>query len=164
VGSDDHLAMLMFERSAKIKMTHVPFKGAAEVRQAIAGKQIVVAAVNIGEALQFMKGGTAMRNLGQMSATRTVLAPSLATFKEQGFDIVLASLRGLAAPQNLPPAVREQLVRAIERTMKDPEFQAQAAAMFAPLRHLAPAAYTTELREAEAGFAQLWKELPWSDK
>jgi tripartite-type tricarboxylate transporter receptor subunit TctC len=164
VGSDDHLAMLMFERSAKIKMTHVPFKGAAEVRQAVAGKQIVVAAVNIGEALQFMKGGTPLRNLGQMSGARTVLAPSLATFKEQGFDIVLASLRGLAAPQNLPPAVREQLVRAVERTMKDPEFQAQAAGYFAPLRYLAPAAYNAELKEAEAGFAQLWKELPWSDK
>lgn len=164
VGSDDHLAMLMFERIAKIKMTHVPFKGAAEVRQAVAGKQIVVAAVNIGEALQFAKGGTPLRNLGQMSQTRTVLAPSLATFKEQGFDIVLASLRGMAAPQGLPPAVREQLVRAIDRTMKDPEFQAQAAGYFAPLRYLAPAPYGAELKEAEAGFMQLWKELPWSDK
>ncbi len=164
VGSDDHLAMLMFQRTAGVKMTHVPFKGAAEVHQAIAGKQITVAAMNIGEALQYAKGGTPMRNLGQMSKARTTLAPGLPTFKEQGYDIVLASLRGVAAPQGLQPAVREQLVRAVERTMADPQFQAQAASYFAPLRYLAPSPYQAELRDAENSFLQLWKELPWSDK
>jgi hypothetical protein len=34
VGSDDHLAMLYFERIAGVKMNHVPFKGAADVRAA----------------------------------------------------------------------------------------------------------------------------------
>lgn len=164
VGSDDHLAMLMFERIAKVKLTHVPFKGAAEVHQAVVGKQITIAAMNIGEALQFAKGGSPLRNLGQMSKARTNLAPTLPTFKEQGFDIVLASLRGLAAPQGLPPSVRERLVRAIERTMSDPEFKAQAASYFAPLRYLAPAPYKTELRDAEATFARLWVDLPWSEK
>src|SRR3989440_8039729 len=53
------------------KMRHVPFKGSADVRAAIAGKQIVVAAVNIGEALQYQKGGTPIRNLVQMSPART---------------------------------------------------------------------------------------------
>src|SRR4029077_16273874 len=32
VGSDDHLLMLMFERSAGVKMTHIPFKGSSDVR------------------------------------------------------------------------------------------------------------------------------------
>lgn len=164
VGSDDHLAMLMFERIAKVKLTHVPFKGAAEVHQAVVGKQITIAAMNIGEALQFAKGGSPLRNLGQMSKARTNLAPTLPTFKEQGFDIVLASLRGLAAPKGLPPAVRERLVRAIERTMSDPEFKAQAVSYFAPLRYLAPTPYKTELQDAEAVFARLWVDLPWSEK
>jgi tripartite-type tricarboxylate transporter receptor subunit TctC len=51
IGSDDHLAMLKFERAAGVKMRHIPFKGSAEVRAAILGKQIMVAAINIGEAL-----------------------------------------------------------------------------------------------------------------
>ncbi len=164
IGSDDHLAMLMFQRASGVKMTHVPFKGAAEVHQGIASKQITVAAMNIGEALQYAKGGTPLRNLGQMSKARTTLAPGLATFKEQGFDIVLASLRGLAAPKGLPPAIREQLVKAVERAINDPQFQAQAASYFAPLRYLPPAQYEAELRDAESGFQQLWKELPWSEK
>jgi tripartite-type tricarboxylate transporter receptor subunit TctC len=61
-GSDDHLAMLIFEKAAGVKMLHVPFKGAAEVRTALQGKQIVVAAMNIGEALQYAADSTGRRN------------------------------------------------------------------------------------------------------
>lgn len=164
IGSDDHLAMLMFERGAGVKMNHVPFKGAADVHGAIASKQITLAAMNIGEALQYAKGGTPLRNLGQMSTERTTLAPDLATFKEQGFDIVLASLRGIAAPKGLPAPIREQLVKAIASAAADPGFQAQAASYFAPLRYLPPPRYEAELREAEGKFKQLWKELPWGEK
>jgi tripartite-type tricarboxylate transporter receptor subunit TctC len=163
-GSDDHLAMLMFEKIAGVKMNHIPFKGAAEVRTALAGKQIIVGAINVGEALQYAKGGSPMRNLGQMSVARTVLAPELPTFKEQGFDMVMASLRGMAAPKGLPPSIRERLVKAVERAAADPLFQAQAARFFAPLRYLPPPQYATELREAEAQFRQMWKEIPWVEK
>jgi tripartite-type tricarboxylate transporter receptor subunit TctC len=164
IGSDDHLAMLMFERAAGVKMRHIPFKGSSDVRAAIAGKQITVAAINIGEALQYQKGGTALRNLVQMSPARTNLAPDLATAREQGYDIELSSLRGLAAPKGLPPEIRERLVKAVERAVADPEFQAKAAQFFAPLRYLAPAQYETLVREADQQFRQLWKELPWGDK
>src|SRR5204863_382084 len=57
IGSDDHLLMLMFERAAGVKMTHVPFKGSADVRTALASKQIEVAAINVGESLQASRGG-----------------------------------------------------------------------------------------------------------
>jgi tripartite-type tricarboxylate transporter receptor subunit TctC len=164
IGSDDHLAMLMFERAAGVKMRHIPFKGSADVRAAIAGKQIMVAAINIGEALQYQKGGTPLRHLVQMSPARTNLAPDLATAREQGYDIELSSLRGLAAPKGLPPEIRERLVRAVERSVADPEFQAKAAQFFAPLRYLAPAQYEALVRDADQQFRQLWKELPWGDK
>lgn len=164
IGSDDHLAAMQFERAAGVKLTHVPFKGAAEVHNAIASKQITMAAMNIGEALQYAKGGTPLRHLGQMSGSRTNLAPNVPTFREQGFDIVMASLRGIAAPKGLPPAVREQLATAIQKAAADPEFQAKAANYFAPLRYLPPAAYEAELKQSEAGFRALWKEMPWGDR
>lgn len=163
-GSDDHLAMLLFEKIAGVKMNHVPYKGAADVRTALTGKQIMVAGINIGEAMQYIKSGSPMRNLGQMSSARTALAPDVPTFKEQGFDVELASLRGLAAPKGLPADIRERLVKAVERAAADPEFQAKAAQFFAPLRYLPPPKYEIVLREAETQFRQLWKELPWTDK
>src|SRR3954464_353205 len=152
IGSDDHLLMLMFERAAGVKMTHVPFKGSADVRAALQSKQIMVGAINIGEALQGVKGGAPMRNIAQFSPARTNLAPDLPTGREQGFDIELSSLRGMAAPKGLPPEIRERLVKAVESAYNDPEFQAQATKFFAPLRFLTPAQFEAVIREAEAGF------------
>jgi tripartite-type tricarboxylate transporter receptor subunit TctC len=164
IGSDDHISALLLERAAGIKMTHVPFKGAAEVHNGVVSKQITVAAMNIGEALQYAKGGSPIRQLGQMSVSRTTLAPNVPTFREQGYDIVMASLRGLAAPKGLPPAIRDQLVSAVQKTAADPEFQAKAAGYFAPLRYLPPAAHAAELKDADAAFRQLWQAMPWGDK
>jgi len=121
IGSDDHLAMLKFERAAGVKMRHIPFKGSAEVRSAILGKQIMVAAINIGEALQYQKGGSPLRNLVQMSPARTNLAPGLATAREQGYDIEMSSLRGLVGPKGLPQDVRERLVNAVAVSLADPK-------------------------------------------
>jgi tripartite-type tricarboxylate transporter receptor subunit TctC len=145
-------------------MRHIPFKGSADVRAAIAGKQIDVAAINIGEALQYVKGGTPIRNLAQLSPARTNLAPDLATAREQGYDLELSSLRGMAAPRGLPADVKERLVRAIERSIADPEFQAKTVQFFAPLRYLAPAQYEGLVRDADVTYKALWKEMPWSDK
>jgi tripartite-type tricarboxylate transporter receptor subunit TctC len=99
-----------------------------------------------------------------MATARSPLAPDTPTFREQGFDIVLASLRGMAAPKGLPADVRSKLVTAFERAISEPKFQAEAAAAFAPLRYLAPDAYAAELREADVTFRKLWAASPWVDK
>jgi len=164
IGSDDHLVMLMFERAAGVKMIHVPFKGTADTRAALQAKQIMVAAMNVGESLQNIKGGTPMRNIGQFSPARSNLAPDLPTAREQGYDIELSALRGMAAPKGLPADIRERLVKAVAAAAADPEFQAQATRLFAPLRFLTPAQFEAVNREAEASFRLLWKELPWAEK
>jgi tripartite-type tricarboxylate transporter receptor subunit TctC len=163
VGSDDHLAMLLFEKAAGVKLTHVGYKGAGDVRAALVGQQLTIGAINVGEALQYQKGGSPIKFLGQMGAARAALAPKVPTFREQGFDIELASLRGLAAPKGLPEPVRKKLVDALARAVADPQFRQQAEAMYAPLRYLAPAAYAAELERADAGFQNLWKEMPWQE-
>ena len=163
-GSDDHLAMLLFQKIANVQMIHVPYKGASEVRTAAQGQQIDVAAINIGEAQQFAKAGTPLRHLGVMSAARNPLAPDVPTFKEQGYDINLVSLRGLAAPKGLPPEIRSRLVAATEKAIANPEFQKKATQAYAPVRYLAPDRYEAELKESDEQFQKLWKEMPWGDK
>jgi tripartite-type tricarboxylate transporter receptor subunit TctC len=163
VGSDDHLAMLFFEKAAGVKLTHVPYKGSGETRAAVVSGQLVVGAINVGEALAYMKGGSPMRMLGQMSLKRTVLAPNTPTFAEQGYNIESASLRGLAAPKGLPPEIREKLVKAVAQAAADPEYIKKAGELFAPIRYLAPAEYAKELAATENMLQKLWKEMPWKE-
>lgn len=163
VGSDDHLSMLIFAKSSGLKMTHVPYKGSGEVRAALASDQLVVGAINVGEALQYIKGGSPIRILGQMSKERTSLAPNIPTFIEQGYNIESASLRGLAAPKGLPADVRAKLVKAVAQAAADPAYIKQATEMFAPVRYLPPEAYIKELETSEKDLRQLWKEVPWKE-
>ncbi|MFZ2737875.1 MAG: tripartite tricarboxylate transporter substrate binding protein [Burkholderiaceae bacterium] len=164
VGSDDHLAILFFEKSADVKVTHIPFKGTNDSRTALIGRHIDVAAINVGEGLQFLKGGSPLRCLGQMTASRMPMAAEWPTFREQGHAFEMASLRGLAAPKGLPAPIRERLILAIERAANDPAFKLAADKAFAPVRFMGPKAYDAELRAGDAQFRQLWKEMPWTDK
>lgn len=163
-GSDDHLAMLMFERATGTQLSHVPYKGAGEVRAAVTGQQIMIAAMNVGEVLAYQKAGTPIRLLGQMAKERSSLAQQVPTFSEQRIPIELASLRGLAAPKGLPEPLRNKLVDAVAAIAADPAFKQQAEAMFAPLRYLPPEAYAAELKSTEAEFKKLWGDMPWQDK
>jgi tripartite-type tricarboxylate transporter receptor subunit TctC len=163
IGSDDHLAMLLFERIAKVKMNHIPMKGAADVRTAIQGGQIDVAAMNVGEAMQAIASGAPMRQLGSMSIRRTSLSPQLPTFAEEGYPIEMSSLRGIGAPRGLPPDVRAALVKAIGEAAHDPEFQQACVKYFAPLRYLDDKEFAAVLKKGDADFRQLWKEMPWAE-
>src|SRR5690606_31364867 len=66
-GSDDHLAMMQFERATGVEMLHIPYTGAADVRTAVTGGEIMVAAMNIGEVLAYRAGGTPITPLGVMA-------------------------------------------------------------------------------------------------
>jgi tripartite-type tricarboxylate transporter receptor subunit TctC len=164
VGSDDHLAALMFSRIAGVKLNHIPMKGAADVKTGVVGRQIDIADMNIGEAMQAVAGGAPMRQLGVMAAKRSSVAPNIPTFAEQGFNVEMSSLRGIAAPKGLPPAVKQQLVQAVQRAVNDPEFQKKAVDYFAPLRYLPPAEFDAYLHKADGEFRQMWKETPWGEK
>jgi len=163
-GATGHLAITMFAKLVGAQVTHVPFKGTGDVHIALAGKHVVMGAISVGEALQSLKGGKAIRVLAQLSAGRTVLAPDLRTAREQGYDLEVASLRGLAAPKGLPTDIRNRLVKAVEQAVADPEFQVKAVQYYAPLRYLPPTQFEGELREGEARLRQIWKETPWADK
>src|SRR5438067_766278 len=170
------LPMLAFaaypERPITLIVAYPPGGGTDLVARALApyvekylggGAKIVVVAINIGEALQYQKGGTPLRNLVQMSPARTNLAPELRTAREQGYDIEMSSLRGMAAPKGLPADIRERLVAAVERAAADAEFQAQAVRFFAPLRYLTPVQYEAIVRDADRMYRAMWRDMPWAD-
>ena len=103
------------------------------------GKQIMLAVMNNGEAQAAVKGGSQLRQLGQMGLVRSTVAPNVPTFREQGYETIMASLCGFAAPKGLPATpVRDQLVAVLKKTAADPECQAGAASYFAPIRCLEP--------------------------
>jgi tripartite-type tricarboxylate transporter receptor subunit TctC len=162
VGSDDHLATLAFERMAGIQLLHVPFAGSSQVRNAILGNNIQLAAMNMAEGLNDMRSGI-LRPLGQMAVERWAPAGEVPTFRELGYDLVQGSMRGVAAPAGMPLPVLNRIAQAVERALADEEFRRAAAAQDLPLHYLGPEAYMTALRALRDEYAALWAQHPWRD-
>src|SRR5262245_61322337 len=56
-GSPHHLAMELFAKDAGIKLTHVPYKGAAPAIQDLIGGQVAVMPMDIAAGMPHIKGG-----------------------------------------------------------------------------------------------------------
>src|SRR3546814_11850215 len=93
-----------------------------------------------------------------MSEKRAYIDPDRPTFKEQGYDIIMSSLRGMGAPKGLPEDVRQKLVSAVQKAANDPDFREQAKKMFVPLRYLGPDQYKAEMEANEAMFKEVRSE------
>jgi tripartite-type tricarboxylate transporter receptor subunit TctC len=162
VGSYSNIALLAFERMAGLKITQVPFSGSSAIRGGLIQRDISAGAMTIGEMRQFIAGGSPVRLLAQFTATRDPAAADVPTLKEQGYDLVASSMRGLAAPKGLPADVREKLVGAVARAIADPDFKMRSERAFAPVRFLAPDAFAAELRTLDERYRRIWSETPWS--
>src|SRR3546814_3548584 len=73
VGTDDHLALVLFEDATGAELNHVPYNGAGPLRNAVLGGHTDVGGMNLGEAMPY--SGKNLRILGQASEKRSPLAP-----------------------------------------------------------------------------------------
>ncbi|GAA0572088.1 tripartite tricarboxylate transporter substrate-binding protein [Craurococcus roseus] len=162
VGSDDHLAMLALQRLTGTRFLHVPFGGSSQVRTALLSRQLALAVVNMAEGVADWRQGL-VRPLGAMAPSRWEGAAAVPTFREQGFDVVESSLRGVGAPAGLPRPVLDRLALSVKRAVEHPEFRAAAAQQLLPLRYLGPDEYVAELMALKAGYERLWREHPWRE-
>ena len=120
VGSVHHLAGELFKAQAGVKMTHVPYKGAAPALTDLVGGQVPVMFATIGPALQMIQAGKA-RALGVTSARRSAPLPDVPTVAEQGlpnYEAVLWFM--MVAPPNLPPAMAQRFERELAASLADP--------------------------------------------
>ncbi|MCC2664185.1 MAG: 3-phosphoglycerate dehydrogenase [Geminicoccaceae bacterium] len=162
IGSDDHLAMLAFQRLTGVRMTHVPYAGSAQVKNAILARNITIAGMNIAEGVNDMRQGQ-LRALGQMGERRWSEAADIPTFREQGFDVVEGSMRGLGAPAGVPREILDRIAAAARAAMEDPEFRRLAQGQALPLRYLGPDNYRKELVALRESYQRLWNAHPWRE-
>ncbi|SDM25751.1 Tripartite-type tricarboxylate transporter, receptor component TctC [Modicisalibacter muralis] len=163
VGSDDHLAALALERQAGVQMTHVPFPGSSDVRKALMGQHIDLGIFNMGEASRDAAAGR-IRTLAQGAEERWEKAPDVPTLKEQGYDLVIGSNRGIAVPAGVPDEIINELSQAIAEAMQEEEFQAAADKQSLPLYYQNPQDYQKTLNTTQERFQALWDESPWAEQ
>jgi tripartite-type tricarboxylate transporter receptor subunit TctC len=127
-GTGQHLSTELFELLAGIKMTHVPYRGAAPAYTDVMSRQTPVFFDNLASALGQIKGGS-VRALAVTGKERSPLLPDVPTVAESGVpDYVYDVWFGLWAPKNTPKPIVEKLYAQIQKALADPAVKERIAA------------------------------------
>lgn len=121
-GSVWHIAAGLLEQKTGIKLTHVPYDGAAPAVAALVGGHIDAVTVSPAEVAGQVQAGN-LKILGVMADERVAQFPDVKTFKEQGIDVVFGTWRGLAVPKGTPDEVKKILADAFKKGYDEQSFQ-----------------------------------------
>jgi tripartite-type tricarboxylate transporter receptor subunit TctC len=125
LGNSTHLDMALFESVAKIKLSHVPYKGTGQALTELLGGHIQMLFGTIPATLQLVQAGK-LKALGVGSQKRAKSMPTVATIAEQGFPGFMAgSWYGVLAPARTPPGVVDSLNRSIVKAVNLPDVNAR---------------------------------------
>jgi tripartite-type tricarboxylate transporter receptor subunit TctC len=125
-GSAPHLAEALFMQMAKIKMTHVPYRGATlAFTDLIAGR--VDCYFGGGTLLQYVRSGQ-VRGLATTGPERNPAAPDLPTIAEAGipgYDVV--AWQALFMPVKTPPEIVRKMSADTNVALADPAIKDKLA-------------------------------------
>lgn len=111
-----HLTMELVAQKLGLELLHVPYKGSADLMQAVLGGHVMAASDSTGFAPQVEAGK--LRVLNTWGAERLAKFPDAPTLKELGLDIVQNSPFGIGAPKGTPTAVVKRLHDAFKQAME----------------------------------------------
>lgn len=125
-GASAQIFAAGFANAAKLQGSYVPFKGDSDGAAALAGGHIDVH-VAVPVSYKALAEANKVRILGVAAESRSALYKDVATFRENGVDLVIGSFHIVFAPRRTPPEVLGALERAVEKTMREPELIKQMA-------------------------------------
>jgi len=121
VGNISHLAGVLLEQQANIKLLTVPFSGSAPAQTALLSGQIHSSFLNSTGATPLVRDNT-LRGLATTSAGRWRELPDLPTVAEQGFPgFECSAWYGFLAPARTPDAIIGRIYADIRETLQMPD-------------------------------------------
>jgi len=123
-ASSNHLAALLLERHAGVRMTHVPYKGGGPMIQALLGQQVNIAFISTPLILPHIKSGK-VKAIAVGGKSRIAQLPDIPTLSEAypGFEQI--SWFGILAPAGTPKDVTARVHRDMLRTLQAPDVRAK---------------------------------------
>jgi tripartite-type tricarboxylate transporter receptor subunit TctC len=146
IGSSNQFTAELFNYMAKVKMTHIPYKGGGPAMVDVAGGQVALIFATIVSAIPHVKAGR-LRSLGVTSATRSQSMPDVPTIAEAGLPGYESSIwYGVVLPANPPQPVVARLSSEIEKLLKTQDVRDRFQTLGADIMYMAPAEFTQYVR------------------
>ena len=154
IGSVAQLATEMMSDAAKVKLLHVPYKGAANALLDLSGGQIDVMITNYSTVVSQIKAGK-VRPLGVTSMQANPTFPDLPTVASAAPGFAIDIWVGVFAPAGTPAALVQRLNREINEISTSPEVRMLLDPDGALPNAMAPAAFANRVKD-DLG---LWKRI-----
>lgn len=120
-GTIGHLAGELLNSTAKIKLVHVPYKGAGPAVIDLIAGQVQMQFASMPLLVGHVQAGK-LRLIAQSGAKRANSAKDVPTMVESGLsDFVVQSLFGFVGPAGMPRPVVEKLNGALVAAIRDPQ-------------------------------------------
>jgi tripartite-type tricarboxylate transporter receptor subunit TctC len=146
VGTPSHLGVELFLNAAGIRATHVPYKGASELVNAVLGGQVSFGMPIFAVAYPHVKGGK-LRALGVAGAKRNANLPDVRTLAEQGLQgVELTSWGGLSLPAGTPDPIAARVYEVFSSILKEPRVVASLTELGSQVTPSTPQGYLQVIR------------------
>jgi len=156
-GTTTHLAVVLLEQAAKIKLAHVPYKGAAPAVQDLVAGQIDGLVDNPPLVLGHIRNGT-LTALAWAAPQRMAILPDVPTAAEAGLPgFEASSWFALVAPAGTPQAIIDRLNAETAKILKDPKMVEQFAARGVRLVGNSVASFTAFIPPERARWGEIVK-------
>jgi tripartite-type tricarboxylate transporter receptor subunit TctC len=158
-GSAMHVFGEVIKRDGKIEMTHIPFKGAAPLKQELLAGRLEIGGDQLSSSLAEVKKGQ-LKALATGSAQRLAVLPDVPTVREQGFGrLEFQGWNGLFAPAKTPREVIDRLSKEAGAAIRHPDTVKRLNDLAAEPVGSSPAEQEAVLKKQVAQFRPLIKEL-----
>jgi tripartite-type tricarboxylate transporter receptor subunit TctC len=120
VGSNQHVLLEWFAKSAEIKLEHVPYRGAGQAINDVVAGHVKIACLGPTALLPHYQAKT-LRLIAQSGEKRSRSMPKVPTLHEAGFPgVALESWYAAFVPLGTPPEIVARLNGAIGKVLADP--------------------------------------------
>ena len=120
-GSTMHVLGEAFKKAGKVDITHIPFKGAAPLKQELLAGRLQVGGDQLSSSLAEIRAGT-LKALATTASKRIPGLPEVPTVRELGFpDLELEGWNGLFAPAKTPKDIIDRLNKEVIAAVRHPD-------------------------------------------
>jgi tripartite-type tricarboxylate transporter receptor subunit TctC len=128
-GTMNHMAGELLNQTAKVKITHVPYRGVAASVTDLLGGQVDLVFASIPSTIGHIKSGK-LRALAVTSAARTRALPDVPTMLEsRSAPVTVVTWYSLAGPKGLPAAVVSRVQAETLRILEAPDMRERLEGM-----------------------------------
>lgn len=154
-----HVLGEAFRKEAGVNIMHIPFKGAAPLKQELLAGRIQIGGDQLATSLGEVKAGT-LKALATTASKRIGILPDVPTVKELGYpNLELEGWNGVFAPAKTPKDIIDRLNKEVVAAVRHPDVAKRLADMGAEAVGSSPAAQDAILRKQMDQFRGIIREM-----